>query len=604
MLEALGLHFAKKSIELIIDAAKTNLTQSKSEIERLEKRIGKHLVEVDNWSRRLEIFGSASAKTTENSTIPLRIMDCPRRFRGVDHDGITLNEKDIICGGEHLLLLGDPGSGKTTTLKRIARHFFSSPVQENDLLQYVLLIEFRKINTEQPIIVSIAQTLGFSCSVSEADKSVYAATVEKAQLSSRDQYHKENGVPVWEFLPSLLDSSGAFLLLDGLDEMPFEHRAQIEIDLEKLRAKLARSRIILTCRSGDYRKIEGFDSIEISPLSEDEKIEVIKLSHEIDYEDFILKTRSKFINELSSRPLFLSYLVLMYKMGINLEKRPTEIIKEIIKLQIKDWDAERKIERSSKYHGFRSDEKIEFLSGFAHFLTFRNNEIDFRKNSITFERRDLIFGYKAISEKFNLPHEEAEEVAAEIEAHNGLLVRVGFQTYQFSHLVIQEYLCAREVVREPIPVVVERYIKNSPHILAVAVALANNPDYWFARLVFQRVSDLDQSNIKALVGRVADEYPTFSGQPYLGAAVFKLLFEAYATASVELDRLIRIPQVRFALLKALNYYRVTKGAEDCWHMTRKDKIELDTNIEENLISKGGPIKPEIYKYIMEYSDDS
>src|SRR5205807_130648 len=72
-------------------------------------------------------------------------------------------------------------------------------------------------------------------------------------------------------LASILDSTGALVVLDGLDEVTPELRAVTERAIISLASKLRTVAIIVTCRSGDYvRPLDGFDSLEIAPLTDEQ----------------------------------------------------------------------------------------------------------------------------------------------------------------------------------------------------------------------------------------------------------------------------------------------------------------------------------------------
>ena len=87
----------------------------------LERRLGQHLAWVAKWAAQIQFYGMSHPEQTEDSTIPLRMAAIPRRFRGHGVRSAELEEKTLLYGTANYLLIGDPGAGKTTTIKRLAR---------------------------------------------------------------------------------------------------------------------------------------------------------------------------------------------------------------------------------------------------------------------------------------------------------------------------------------------------------------------------------------------------------------------------------------------------------------------------------------------------
>lgn len=98
-------------------------------------------------------------------------------------------------------------------------------------------------------------------------------------------------------------------------------------------------------------------------------------------------------------------------------------------------------------------------------------------NKHTFSKDQLSIIYKELNRKFReLPLDEVGEVIEEIETHNGLIVQSGYDSFEFSHLTIQEYFVADYIVRTS-SVRKFKYgdMIKIPNELALAIALSSEP---------------------------------------------------------------------------------------------------------------------------------
>lgn len=204
-------------------------------------------------------------------------------------------------------------------------------------------------------------------------------------------------------------------------------------------------RIVITCRSGEYRTPLGYLTlVEVCELqlSDIESMAKSWLGSKAD--DFMRQARSPSLLELAQRPLFLAHMLNLYHLGGYPPEQPFEIYEMVTLLMIREWDREREIVRRSRYADFGAEKKLRFLSALAFEFTY------FNKIKV-FSDRDLINVYGKLRRRFQLPEDEAQLVAQEIESRTGLVVEAGPKQYEFSHLTLQEYLAADYLVWSPFP---------------------------------------------------------------------------------------------------------------------------------------------------------
>jgi len=134
-----------------------------------------------------------------------------------------------------IILLGEPGSGKTTTLWRLA-YDYATAARDDGQAPLPVLVPLGGYTDDSPFDAYLARYLG-----------PLAAHLETYRASRR-----------------------LILLLDGLNEMP---RAGYDERVGRIREVLDRQPgdvVVVTCRALDYVvKLEGLQKVEVSPLDEE-----------------------------------------------------------------------------------------------------------------------------------------------------------------------------------------------------------------------------------------------------------------------------------------------------------------------------------------------
>lgn len=579
----------------IIDLFKQRLSKyidgSSSGISDLYKKISEHLIEVSNWSERIQFYGMGRAKFTDSDTIKLSMLNTPRKFRSQTKRYKKYSEDSFLQNGENYLLFGDPGSGKTTTLKRLARTvLLSREVSEKDIYQYPLLIRLRELTEHTSIHKHIAKIFGLSIKT------------EKVEIVKDDKVYFEertliNDEDIESGIPRILNETRPILLIDGLDEVPTKtFQERIEREIEKLARKLVYSKIILTCRSGNYtKKTEGFNVFEIEPLSFEQINSIAELWTK-DSEGFFKQLESIPYRDLTDRPLLLCQLLFIYDSFGKLPEKPALIYKKATKLFLEEWDADRKVKRISEYSRFDPDTKHDFLAELSCLLTYKVKKK-------TFSEEDLIYCYNRMYDNYALPKNEAETVAKEIETHTGIIVEASNRNYEFSHLTLQEYLCADFIVRSPFSTNIRNYILNYTPPLAVAVSLSADSSTWFAGLFLKHgnYGFFNSASLTSFLSRLLTEKAVFKPDKILGHSIICML-STYPNNAFMIE-LIDNKNIRKSVSMAIKSYIINEELsrnEEYYHIhyyfkNEKNRHNLD---QEFKIPETGKIHKKVLDSIL------
>lgn len=532
----------KSAVDLVTHFIERKLLAYSAPAPETEVKVDRHLREALNWSRRIQFLGMARAEETEKATIALRLAAEPRRFRGL-RTAVNRTEIDLLNDDRNYILLGDPGAGKTTTLKRVVqRLLLEEPVASSDCYQFPVILRLRDLDSSETLVRAIAKALGIPFHLRRKPS-------DDPTREDKEEWYPGfwlGKTPLEDAIAEFLNVSQAVLLLDGLDEVHSAIQERVRRELAWLALNTNGAKIVVSCRTGDYNSvIDGFDLMEICPLEAPE-ITAIAASWLGDPESFIAELSRVPYADIADRPLLLTQLLFLYKRYGYLPDQPSQVYRKVVALLLQEWDAERGISRQSKYSHFDPDRKASFLAAMAYYLTFKIQKK-------TFYETDLLDAYHNIHDRFRLPASESKQVISEIQTHTGIVAVAGYDTYEFSHLSLQEYLCADYLIREPSSEYLNEYLAQYPAPVAIAVALSSNPSATFAAL-FLRSKHVKLEGVNSLLSRLVLEHPFFDTSAALGVAIMKLYHDFSSTDLTNLENLISLPSVRESIALAFTYF--------------------------------------------------
>lgn len=503
----------KKSIDITFEILKSVITHKdvslKTKKEDLELSFDHHYRQIENWCKQIKILELDEPIKTINTYIdlnlnvtPLNRMHLPSKNKIESLTHYISKKRD-----EHLVILGQPGSGKTTSIKYICNKMLN----ENEFFEdyhSILLIRLKDLKpisnfhfTENSLINNLAEIIDFNLYFpdylkGEENKKIRSGIFEKTILH-------------------FINEMKTLILLDGFDEIPnLKEKEEFIKEFSYLCLSLNKSKIILTTRTADFPySIDNTNVVEICPLNHEQIVEFSKKW----FNDELIS--NKFIKELTLspyydtmlRPLNLAHLCAIYQKMERIPKQPKTVYNKIVNLLLVAWDEERQIKRTSEYSKFFPEDKCRFLWS----LSFEISVI-FKKYS--FNTDDLQIAYKNIYKNFGLPANDSKKVAREIESHTGLIIQSNENQFEFSHRSIQEFLCAEYLMRLPeIPTDLE-ILKLIPNELAISIAISSNNSQYITYLVYNRflqkhsLLPFDQKFYFSFISRLIQEKPEFNDE--------------------------------------------------------------------------------------------
>jgi|CXWL01.1.fsa_nt_gi formylglycine-generating enzyme required for sulfatase activity len=344
--------------------------------------------------------------------------------------------------GKHdgLVVLGDPGAGKSTFLKYLAVSLASGGGAELGLGERV------------PLLLSLG---GYADALTHGD-------VPLDDYFAR--HYRERGIDLdlASVLDEALDRGRALVLLDGLDEvkdLATRHTVAARVLDFYTVHRAAGNKFVLTSRIVGYREValvaEGLSECTLLDF-EDAEIEAFvdrwtraleKAAYgagaAAEYEaqaqkDGLLRAlrNNPGVRELAANPLLLTILAVMKRQGIELPERRVELYEACVKALLEDWQRARSLSGRALPHQDRQT-TLKVLAPVALWMQREAPGAGLVREGDLRRFLETLFAGRQAAD----PEAEAEAFLAVARVSN-LLVDRGGRQFGFLHLTFQEYLAA------------------------------------------------------------------------------------------------------------------------------------------------------------------
>lgn len=431
----------------------------------------KYYQNIERDFHRLDIAGIDNDRTFEiplsEIYVRLRVMfdeDAPEETEA--YEGGPIDIQTALLRYPKLVIVGDPGSGKSTFLKYIALMLARSFLTGNSS------IALAELCLSEPLPVPVF----LSC----WDLADFLKQRKQARLNTMVEFVADR-LAAYDFLVSnddaekLLDSGNCCLLFDGLDEVPTDAgRATISRLLEDCVQRYGDNRFVVTSRirayTGDTILKGQFTRCDIQPFDSNDRAEFIRnwvaLLFRIPPDDvqtegseasqeFNSLARgiedSDRIRPLAVNPLLLTVIAIVHwnrrrlpEQRVDLYDECVDVLlgqrKEAERIQLSRKVAALDEQREEQTHEERAWVRKRFAEIALHILS-QDGDLD------EATKADVV---KLLRPRFidqGAANEEQAAARAELfldrqELRSGLLVSRRAQSYRFVHLTFQEYLAA------------------------------------------------------------------------------------------------------------------------------------------------------------------
>ena len=375
---------------------------------------------------------------------------------------VSVKVEDALAEHRHLVVLGDPGSGKTTLMRYLALCYARAcDVKGSTLLQKRLGLQEEG---RLPILLPL-RNLG---AYLKANKDVDGTEGHSRLLAFLRAYLEGERISVPDdFFDTDLAAGRVVMLFDGMDEVgDFELRCRVARLIEKFAGAYPTCRIVVTSRvvgySGAARLGEGFSTTTVRDFTLTDveqflshwhrQIAVGQMGASESAEDFAADQTQQLmeairenprVRELAINPLMLTVIALVHRDRVKLPERRAELYAEAIDVLLGKWDEARGVEESRIFDDrpFDTGDRRLLLQSIA----FHMHEAALKEIEADSLREQLKASFASMVSDQRTAEKAVDTFLEVVQERTGLLVEAGVGVYRFSHLTFQEYLTAVEV---------------------------------------------------------------------------------------------------------------------------------------------------------------
>jgi NACHT domain len=336
--------------------------------------------------------------------------------------GQTRDGLKVANTRQYLMVLGQPGAGKSTFLRRIGLEALKGKKGHYDHECVPVFLELKRFTTGE-------------------------VNIEKAIADEFDICKFPDPINTTQ---KLLDSGKLLILLDGLDEVPTQYIDSTITQIQDFSDKYKQNRFITSCRTSAYKS--GFQKFVDVVIADFDDTQIRQFIHnwfqsEKDVQigtaqtcwELLRQPVHAAIKELAQTPLLLTFLCLVFDDSQTFPEKRAELYKRALDVLLSKWAAEKRIQRDPIYKDLTLPLETMMLAEIAY--------CGFRADCLFFSRREVVEQIHIfLDSNSNAPHNlDGDVILNAIQIQQGVLVERANDVFSFSHLTLQEYLSAQYI---------------------------------------------------------------------------------------------------------------------------------------------------------------
>lgn len=330
---------------------------------------------------------------------------------------------------QYLCVLGGPGIGKTTYLRKVGLEALLRNVGRYDHEKIPVFLELKRFR--------------------DPDLDLKKSIAKEFEICGFPKPEK--------FTEHALKSGDLLILLDGLDEVLSGNFNQVVQAIKDFSDRYSNNRFITSCRIAAYHAyFTGFRTVAIAEFDDDQSFEFVRKWFEADpnpqltcekkaeYANTILEQLKEpdfiYTKELPQTPFLLALVCLVFRQGKAIIDNQAKLYSKALDFLLEEWAKSKLLDENwDIYQDLSAGLEKEMLASIAY--------VGFEEDKLFFEKDDLAEQITAfLTNNLNVSkHLDAKKVINEIAVRAGILVERATDVYSFSHLTLQEHLCAEYI---------------------------------------------------------------------------------------------------------------------------------------------------------------
>ncbi|MDE0013945.1 MAG: NACHT domain-containing protein [Candidatus Poribacteria bacterium] len=335
------------------------------------------------------------------------------------------NGMRIATNEQYLMVLGGPGVGKSTFLRKVGLEALKGEDGNFEHQCRPIFLELKNFRKDQIDI--------------------------KALIINE---FKVCGYPHPELIADAeLEAGELLILFDGLDEVPKSNLNNISNKIRDFVHQYSQNRFIVSCRAAAYTGgFAEFTVVEIADFDDSQIQDYINnwfasgSNRKMKTDQRCWKTLNdpehQAVKALAQNPLSLALLCTIYEASQDFPSSQATLYEKIFNIFLKKWTAEKGVRRDSPMSPYLAIPTVKELLSEIAAENFKADRLVFSEDELINQIQEFYQRRTDISSRF-----DASEILDALLVDPGLFVERANGIYSFFHLTFQEYLTANHFVK-------------------------------------------------------------------------------------------------------------------------------------------------------------